>query len=276
MLIVDSQVHVWAAHSDERPWPADGFGREHGPVPLSEAVLLERMEEAGVARAVLVPPSWEGDRNDLALAAASAHPDRFAVMGRIDLGDAANADRLASWRQQPGMLGLRLTFLTPEQRQWLVDGTSDWVWPAAQAAGLPIMVFPPEQLAAIGRVAARHPGLKLVIDHLALSLERRGEALDSALDELLPLARHPNVAVKASALPAYSDESYPFHDLHGLVERVVDAFGPERVFWGTDLSRLPCAYDEAIRLFTQALPFLAERDIDLIMGRALCDWLGWK
>ena len=80
MLIVDSQVHVWAAHSAERPWPADGFGREHGPVPMTHDALLARMDEAGVDRVVLVPPSWEGDRNDLALAAASAHPERFASL----------------------------------------------------------------------------------------------------------------------------------------------------------------------------------------------------
>jgi len=36
-----------------------------------------------VSRVVIVPPSWEGDRNDLGLAAARRHPKRFAVMGRL-------------------------------------------------------------------------------------------------------------------------------------------------------------------------------------------------
>ena len=44
--------------------------------------LLAEMSKAGVDRIIIVPPSWEGDRNDLALAAAQAHPERFAVMGR--------------------------------------------------------------------------------------------------------------------------------------------------------------------------------------------------
>lgn len=34
---------------------------------------------------IIVPPSWEGERNDLALVAARLHPDRFAVMGRLAL-----------------------------------------------------------------------------------------------------------------------------------------------------------------------------------------------
>jgi len=84
MLIVDAQVHIWANHTPERPWPADGFGREHCAEALTADALIARMDEAGVDRAVIVPPSWEGERNDLALDAARRWPDRFAVMGRLD------------------------------------------------------------------------------------------------------------------------------------------------------------------------------------------------
>jgi predicted TIM-barrel fold metal-dependent hydrolase len=69
------------------------------------------MDEAGVDRAIIVPPSWEGDRNDYALDAAGARPDRFRVMGRIALKDKRAPHLLAAWKQQPGMLGVRLTFL---------------------------------------------------------------------------------------------------------------------------------------------------------------------
>jgi hypothetical protein len=40
------------------------------------------MDAAGVDHAIIIPPLWEGDRNDLAMGAALLHPDRFAVMGR--------------------------------------------------------------------------------------------------------------------------------------------------------------------------------------------------
>jgi L-fuconolactonase len=59
------------------------------------------MDAAGVARVVIVPPSWEGDRNDLALAAARLHPDRFAVMGR----PSAEPRPLDGWRDQPACSG---------------------------------------------------------------------------------------------------------------------------------------------------------------------------
>ncbi len=55
----------------------------------------------------------------------------------------------------------------------------------------------------------------------------------------------------------------------------VDAFGPERVFWGSDITRLPCTYIESVTMFTEELPFLTHNDLDLVMGRGLCAWLGW-
>ena len=80
------------------------------------------MDAAGVDRTIIVPPAFEGDRNDLALAAAQAHPDRFAVMGRIDIEAPDVRGSLASWRSQPGMLGLRVTFSTPDMLRPLVEG----------------------------------------------------------------------------------------------------------------------------------------------------------
>jgi L-fuconolactonase len=274
MLIVDAQVHIWAANTPERPWP-QGRTTPHRAEPLTATQLLAEMDAAGVDRAVLVPPSWEGDRNDLALAAARRWPERFAVMGRLALEQPQSREAVAGWKDQPGMLGMRFTFSIPAHRAWLTDGTADWLWPAAERAGIPLMVLPPGSLALIDRIAARHPGLKLVIDHLAIPSGTKDAAAFAGLPELLALARRPNVAVKVSALPCYTTESYPYRGLHRYVRQVYDAFGPHRMFWGTDLSRLPCSYRQAVTLFTEELPFLSERDKELIMGRAICDWLGW-
>ena len=85
MLIVDAQVHIWGPDTPERPWPAGGHGRAHRRCRSRRTICCARWHAAGVARVVIVPPSWEGDRNDLALEAARLHPDRFAVMGRPPL-----------------------------------------------------------------------------------------------------------------------------------------------------------------------------------------------
>ena len=275
MIIADSQVHIWGADTPQRPWPPGRAQQAHRPRAFSKDDLLREMDAAGVGRVVIVPPSWEGDRNDLALEAARLHPDRFAVMGRLAVEKPESRGLVAGWKRPPGMLGLRFTFHTALQKPWLTDGTADWLWPAAERAGLPVMIFVPGSLPQAGRIAERHPGLKLVIDHLALSMTQKDDAAFADLPDLLVLARCPNVAVKASALPCYSTEPYPYRGLHPHVRRVFDAFGPRRVFWGTDLTRLPCTYREAITMFTQELTWLSQADAEWVMGRAVCEWLGW-
>jgi predicted TIM-barrel fold metal-dependent hydrolase len=165
--IADAQVHIWAAPTPERPWlpPGPDIPAPHKPVPFTKDDLLREMDAAGVDRAVLVTPLWEGYRNDLMLAAAQAHPERFGVMGRLDPLAPDSRGRIATWLEQPGMLGLRLLFRPAEQHQ-LIDGSIDWLWPAAERAGVPLMVFARHaDLHFIDRVAERCPGLKLTIDH---------------------------------------------------------------------------------------------------------------
>ena len=97
-----------------------------------------------------------------------------------------------------------------------------------------------------------------------------------SLPEVLKLAAYPNVAVKASMLPALSSEPYPYRNIHGYVRAAYDAFGPRRLFWGANLSRLSCSYRQAVTLFTENLPWLSGHDLEWVMGRALCEWLGWN
>ena len=274
MDIVDAQVHIWGADTPARPWPGR-TNKAHRPVPLDHEALLREMDDAGVRRVVLVPPSWEGDYNDLALAAAAAHSDRFGVMGRLALEKPESRGLMDGWKRQPGMLGMRFTFHTEQQKPWLTDGTADWLWAAAERAQVPLMIHVPGSLDLVGPIAARHPGLKLVIDHLGRFNYLRDDAAFEDMPLLLALAKHPNVAVKASALPCYSTESFPYRGLHKFVRQALDAFGPQRTFWGTDLSRLPCGYRQAITMFTEELPFLKGGDLDWVMGKGICAWLGW-
>jgi predicted TIM-barrel fold metal-dependent hydrolase len=272
--IVDSQLHLWAADTPARPWPPGRARDAQRPYPVDRHALLFQMDLAGVRRAVLVPPSWEGDRNDLALEAARAYPDRFAVMGRLALRDPASRELVAGWRRQPGMLGMRFTFHNPANLPPLLDGSADWIWPAAERAGVPLMVGMAGHLDLLDGIAARHPALKLTIDHFGLD-RGRGARMWDDVPAVCALARHPNVAVKVSGAPSLSQEGYPFRDVHQGLRAIVEAFGPRRAFWGTDLTRMPCTYHECIALFTEHLPWLTGEDLAWVMGRGVCAWLGW-
>ncbi len=272
MVIVDSQVHIWGHDAPERPWPPGGKNLRHKYYTAD--ALVHEMDIAGVDCAVLVPPVFEGDRNDVALAAAARFPDRLAVMGRLALDLPQSREQLAHWRDTPGMLGIRQSFFTEEHRRLLFNGSTDWFWNAAEAARLPVYVFCPGLLDVIGDVACSHPNLPLVICHFGLAPEAGLRDLQEAPDRLLELARFPNVAVKASALPCHAHEDYPFPSLREPLERVIEGFGAGRVFWGSDLTRLPCTYKQMVD-FGKQLTFLSTDELEQVMGAGLRNWLRW-
>src|SRR5215211_7750593 len=113
-MIVDAQVHLWKPQTPDRPWRPGAVPQL--PFPWLAENLIPMMDEAGVDRAVIVPPSWEGDRNDYALEAAQKYPGRLAVMGRIALQDKSSASLIPTWKSQPGMLGIRVTFQGEQAR----------------------------------------------------------------------------------------------------------------------------------------------------------------
>lgn len=274
-VIVDSQVHLWKAETPDWRW-VPGL-QPQLPEPFTIERLLPMMDEAGVDRVVVVPPSWVGDRNDYALEAARRYPGRFAVMGRVNLRDPKSAALLPKWKDRPGMLGIRLTFLGKDEAM-LADGTADWFWPAAEKARLPVMFLAAEKGPVFARIAERHPQLPLILDHMGLSVAviKTGRTA-SALEHAASLAKYPNVSIKLSATTAYSAQDYPYRDFHPHIRRLFEAYGPRRCYWGTDItnSLAKASYRQRITHFTDELDFLSAEDKDWVMGRSILARLSW-
>ena len=272
MLIVDSQIHLWQNGK---------MSAHHRQIPTySVDDALAEMVTGGVDCAVIHPPRSVGEAtNDLAVDAVRRHPDRFCILGNFDLLSPDREQIVARWRERPGMLGFRFTLNQPEQQAWWTDGSLDWFWTACEKAALPVGLLAGGHMSAFRTIAERHPGLKLHIDHLGRVGGGRGGTDDAAfadLPEMLALAKLPNVAVKMSGAPSYSSQPYPYRNIHGYLHQIFDAFGPDRCFWGTDITRMPCSWRQCVTMFTEELPWLRGRDLERVMGSAIVDWLGWK
>jgi predicted TIM-barrel fold metal-dependent hydrolase len=283
MLVADSQVHIWKEESPDRPWVPGARERMklngHRLEPFTYEECLEEMDAAGVDRVVIVPPSWEGDRIDYGCEAAEKHPDRFAVMARVVQNDEAEGSAMMrDYNSIPAVKGIRLTFHRPIDRNWMIDGTCDWIWPLAEELEIPIMVHAPIWKTELGQIAARHPGLKIIIDHMGILARSVDDAIGYWVDETADLHVHPNVYVKVSAVPGYSTHAYPYDNITPYVKNCVAKMGPERCFWGTDVTRLMEAkgitYRQTVEHFTKHMGF-TEAELDQIMGKGLCDTIGW-
>jgi predicted TIM-barrel fold metal-dependent hydrolase len=143
----------------------------------------------------------------------------------------------------------------------------------------------------MNRVAERHPNLTMVIDHLGVSQSPvsppRADNWDR-LDGLLGLAKYPNVHVKFSGAPVLSREPYPHHDIWPYLHKIVDAFTPDRLMWGTDFTRLrsrPVSGDLAPRedwhLYSDSVNYLRDTtelsasDKEKIFGLTIRRVLRW-
>ncbi|VTU45384.1 putative metal-dependent hydrolase of the TIM-barrel fold protein (plasmid) [Variovorax sp. SRS16] len=271
--IVDSQIHIWRANSPEHPWPIERVRYAHGPSEFGAEDILQVMESVGVDRALLVPAFAAGDSNDFALQAAAKYSDRFKVFGRMAMA-APSAQRTLLDDLERGLTGVRLSFLDQDAVH-LTNGSLDWLWPLAEARDIPLMLWPPSQLPALLEIAEAHPKLRIALDHMGLAFPDDPQAPERDLDQTLRLADCPNVCLKATSYAWFGKEGPPFPGFLRLVRRAIDAFGANRVFWGTDYSRLPCDYATAIRAFDEPSFFRSPGEKDLVMGEAVKKWLGW-
>lgn len=271
MQIVDAQIHLWATGL-----PSNKAHIQETSFTAKQAITL--MDEAGVHAAIIHPPSWDPKSHELALAAVNDYPNRFAIMGTLPLNRAISEKEIPSWKNNV-VLGLRYTLLEEPHRSWIADGSLDWLWKIAEEEKIPISMLVTDSLVELQNIAERHPELRLTIDHLGgrggNTKLKDNDAMEH-IPNLLKLAKYPNVAVKATGAPGYSGEAYPYPIMQGYLEQIYDAFGPHRIFWGTDITKMPCSWKDCITMFTEEARWLDENDRALVMGDAICAWWGWN
>jgi L-fuconolactonase len=286
--IVDAQVHLFAQDSPQHPWDRQLFDEPrwagmlsrfrarlpHGPT----AAMLAEMDAEGVQGALVVSPSIYGYDPGYSVEAYEAHPDRFRVVGLVDADRDDIEDHLASWGEHPGIVGLRLALGTEEQSERFLAGADDRMLRAAQRSGLRVSVYAPLRFDLQDRLARTHPDLPIIIDHVGLfamsMLDPDYGDTFAEVGKLLPLAAYENVAVKLTSLTLLSREPYPHADIWPAVHKVIAAFGPERLMWGSDQTVFDHPYEEAIDVI-RATDEIGPAEKDLILGASLRRVWGW-
>ena len=138
------------------------------------------------------------------------------------------------------------------------------------------------QLAKLESMLAKYSGVKVVIDHLA-RVDLAGPNADQEVAQLTGLARYRNVWLKISELSLLSpSKKPPYADTFSCVKRVYDAFGPDRLLWGTGFpgatraqASRPPLRDE-LALIRREIPYFSTTDREKILGRnAAALWRFW-
>jgi predicted TIM-barrel fold metal-dependent hydrolase len=278
VVIIDSHVHVWqtppeAALGGSHP---ESAGRPEGPAPVE--LLVDEMDEHGVDRAVLVQTSFSTWDNSY-IAEAARDSERFLAHGLLDPLH-PDVETARKWLDDYGMAGFRFhtchyseDILTHPRIQPLLAFLDE--------RGAKVNLhMKPSDAAQIDVVAEQYPNVTWLLDHVGGYPRPEWGPEWRPLDAVCDLAAHDNVFVKISNYHANSAEPFPWADVHGAVERVVEAFGAGRCLWGTsypgefrETNGSP-PLSEELR-FLEELDSLSERERALIMGEAALDVWDW-
>lgn len=234
--VIDTHVHVWANDPARFPF-AHPTQRNFQPPALAGTaeMLLEEMERHGIDFAVLVQVIYYGWDNRYLAEVLSRHPHHFRAQGLIDPTAPDVAARLEFWMREHRFSGMRLSPIYYKGREeWMTSAAHHELWRKAAKLGAIFNFFiAAPQLARLDTMLAAHPDVKVVIDHLA-RVDLAGPDADAEVAQLAALARHRNVWVKISELNLLSpSKKAPYADTWPCLRRVYEAFGPDRLIWGT-------------------------------------------
>lgn len=274
-MIVDAHLHVFKALSDRYPRGVHELFPAELEAPVED--LIERMGQAGVDRAVLVPLT---PHDEYVIEVVRRHDPMFVWVG---VADAEAADPVADLeRRSDGtdMRGLRIHVLgDPEVSDVRRLATFPLLEAMRDRGSIVWFYGAPEQQALLVRVMEELPDLIVVLNHLGFCQDgyERDEFGRPRIRTVLPpptlanvrrLADHAGVHAHFSGQYAFSREDYPHLDLRSTVDALVGALGADRLLWASDypwIAEHP-GYREQLELPRVLMPGLSEQDYAAVMG----------
>lgn len=257
--MIDAHFHLWQLARGDYGWLTPALA----PIYRDVTVQDWRAESApcGITGGVLVQAAPTEAETAFLLAQAEANPDVPGVVGWVDwLADDAAA-RIARLAAHPKLKGLRPMLQDIDDAAWILQPA---LTPALQAMADAGLVFDALVKAAhlphIGTLAARHPTLRIVIDHGAKPDIAAGQWQPWA-DGIARLARSTQASCKLSGLLTEAGPAPVPGTVARWARHVIDCFGPDRVLWGSDWPVLELAGTYAA-WHTEALQLTAHLDED--------------
>lgn len=276
-LTIDAHHHLWDLSLPfNYQWldaPAlSAIRRDFLPGDL-EPLLCEN----GIDRSIVVQTQHDTRENDWALGLAEKSESIAGVVGWVDLASEFCERQLLKVKDHPKFVGVRhVTQDEPDDdfilREDVLRGLG-----FLEKHRVPFdLLFYVKHLRHAATLAERFPDLPMVIDHLAKP-RIKDKAIDEWLPDFLSAARHPNVYCKLSGMVTEAEwTGWTSHDLQPYVQHALDAFGADRLMYGSDwpVCLLAGSYGEAKEALSDALGPISPSEHAAIFGRTAIKFYG--
>ena len=266
---VDAHHHVWRLNRGDYDWlkPTPALSPIYRDFELAE--LGPALRAAGINATVLVQaaPTPAETRFLLDVARNSAGLIR-GVVGWTDLEGADAVEALRSLANDPLLKAVRPMLQDLSDPSWIARPEVQPALAALPSLGLRLdALVTPRELKPLRATLERHPELAVVVDHCAKpDVARR--AWQPWADDLAAVARRTAACCKLSGLVTEAGRSWSVDALRPYVAHVLDAFGSERVIWGSDwpVLTLAASYQEWVEACDALLAELTQAERDAIYG----------
>ena len=233
---IDAHQHFWRLARGDYGWLTPDLApiyRDYEPADLTPL-----LGAAGIARTILVQAAPTEAETDYLLAVAAAAPFVAGVVGWIDLEAADAPTRVRRAATRPKLVGIRPMIHDIPDDGWMLRPALEPALAAVSDSGLVFdALVRPQHLSALAELTLRYPALRIVIDHAAKPDIARWRPGDAAFREwstrMTGLAAR-GLACKLSGLVTEAQPDWQPADLRAYVDVVLEAFGPDRVIWGSD------------------------------------------
>src|SRR6266849_2359525 len=242
--IIDPHVHVWK-RDPKYPW-----AKETTNPPDYDAtpeMLLDLMKANDVEKTVIVQVIHYRWDNSYLADVLKKYPTYFKGVARVNPESPSAPDDLSRLVEQQNFRGVRLSPGGNAAGDWIRGPLMPPLWKRCDALKVPMTVLAPvTRMPDVAALIEKYPSLTVVIDHMADSPLDKPDQLDM----LMALKRYPKVFVKVSHTWSLSKQEYPYTDSQAQVKRLYDAFGPQRLMWGTDwpIVESHCSYAQALTI----------------------------
>ncbi|WP_423736198.1 amidohydrolase family protein [Chitinophaga caseinilytica] len=232
-MTIDAHQHFWQFDPVRDAWITEEMNvirRDFLPADL--APLLKA---AGIDACVAVQADQSEAETQFLVDCAKGSDIVKAVVGWVDLRSPDVAERLAFWAGEPLVKGFRhIVQGEPDDKFLLREDFNNGI-AALKKHGFTydVLVFP-HQLPAVEQFVERHPEQPMVIDHLAKPYIKKKEIGDWT-KHIRRIARSPHVHCKLSGMVTEADmQNWKEADFRPYLDTVLEAFGPERLMYGSD------------------------------------------
>lgn len=267
-MIVDAHQHFWTLARGDYAWPNESVApifKDFGPQDLEPLLVA-----AGVDRTVLVQATDSVDETRFLLDLAGKSDRIAAVVGWVDFASDAAVNTVQDLAKNSLLKGLRPMLQGIEQSDWILQDAAEAVLTQMVSADLRFdALVQPRHLPHLFELAKRHPGLAIVVDHLAKPEMGEGREPDHLWRMgMESLAARPNVFCKLSGMVTEIGPDWKLQDLQPFAKTILDCFGPDRVMFGSDWPVVNLASDYASWLTAarSLLSGLSESNVSKIMG----------